>query len=84
MAAYLYGSMAKPGGGTPASDLDLLLVGDFKAKAEIRNAVSMVGERLERRVDTFLLSPEELEAGRRAGDEHVRAALAGVRLFGQV
>lgn len=84
MAAYLYGSMAKPGGGTPASDLDLLLVGDFNAKAEVRNAVSMIGERLERRVDSFLLSPEELEAGRRAGDEHVRAALSGVRLFGQV
>lgn len=84
MAAYLYGSMAAPGRGTPGSDIDLLLVGDFKNKAAVREAVSTLGERLERRVDAFLLSPEELEAGRRSGDAHVRAALAGVRLFGEV
>lgn len=31
-----------------------------------------------------ILSPEELEAGRLSGDEHALAALAGVRLFGEV
>lgn len=84
MAAYLYGSMAVPGRGTSKSDIDLLLIGDFKNKAAVREALSGIGERLERRVDAFLLSPEELEAGRRSGDAHVRAALAGVRLFGEV
>ena len=84
MAAYLYGSMAVPGRATPGSDIDLLLVGDFRNKVTVREAVGRIGERLERRVDAFLLSPEELEAGRRSGDAHVRAALAGVRLFGEV
>jgi hypothetical protein len=84
MAAYLYGSMAVPGKSTPGSDIDLLLVGDFKDKAAVREGVSGIGERLERRVDAFLLSPEELEAGRRSGDAHILAALAGVRLFGDV
>ena len=84
MAAYVYGSMAIPGKGTPRSDIDLLLVGDFADKAAAREAVGRLGERLERRIDAYLLSPEELEAGRTSGDPHVLAALAGVRLFGQV
>lgn len=84
MAAYLYGSMAEPGRGTPRSDIDILLVGDFRNKAAVREAVSAIGERLERRVDAFVLSPEELEGGRQSGDAHVMAALAGVRLFGQI
>lgn len=83
MAAYVYGSMATPGRGTPRSDIDLLLVGDFKDKAAVREAIGRLGERLERRVDAFLLSPEEVEEGRRNGDLHVLAALAGVRLFGE-
>jgi hypothetical protein len=84
MAAYIYGSMSVPGKGTPSSDLDLLLVGDFKDKAAVRGALSIVGERLGRRIDTFLLGPEELEAGRGSGDAHVRSALAGVRLLGEI
>ena len=50
----------------------------------MREAVNRMGERLERRMDAFLLSPEELEAGRQSGDTHVLAALSGVRLFGEV
>ena len=84
MAAFVYGSMATPGKGTPRSDIDLLLVGDFADKVAVREAVGRLGERLERRIDAYLLSPEEIEAGRAAGDPHVLAALAGVRLFGQV
>ena len=84
MAAYVYGSMAVPGRATPGSDIDLFLVGDFADKASVRDAVGRIGERLERRVDAFLLSPEELETGRRSQDAHVAAALAGVRLFGEV
>lgn len=84
VAAYVFGSMATPGAATHGSDIDLLIVGDFENKADVRAAVSVVGERLERRVDAFLLSPEEVESSRRSGDMRVAAALGGVRLFGQV
>jgi predicted nucleotidyltransferase len=84
MAAYLYGSLAVPGLSTPGSDIDLLLVGDFKDKVAVREALGALGDRLERRVDALLLDPEELVAARRAGDTQVWAALDGVRLFGEV
>ena len=84
MAAYLFGSVAVPGRATPRSDIDLLLVGDFEDEAAVREAVSRIGERLERRMDAFVLTAEELEAGRRSGDTHVQAALGGVRLFGEI
>ena len=61
-----------------------MVVGDFRDKAVVRAALSVLGERLERRVDAFLLSPEELEEGVRAGDPLVRAGLGGVRIFGDV
>jgi hypothetical protein len=83
MAACVYGSMATPGLATPRSDIDLLLVGDFPDKPAVREALDRLGERLERRIDAYLLSPEEVESGRREGDEHVLAAVAGVRLFGE-
>jgi hypothetical protein len=35
-------------------------------------------------MDLFLVSPEEVERGRAAGDAHLAAALAGVRIFGEV
>ena len=84
MAAYVYGSLATPGGGTPQSDLDILLVGDFQARGEARFALTPLGERLERRIDAFVLSPEELELGRAKQDPRVASALAGERLFGEV
>lgn len=83
-AAYVYGSMAIPGRATPESDLDLLVVGDFKDKDAVREAANGVGQRVARRVDVFLLTPEQLEADERTGDAHVRSALAGVRLLGHV
>jgi len=84
MVAFLYGSMAVPGRATPHSDLDLLLVGDFGDRASVREALSGLGERIGRRVDAFLLSPEEFERAREMSDPHVASALAGVRLFGEV
>ena len=84
LACYAYGSLATPGTARPQSDLDLMVVGDFRDKAVVRAALSVLGERLERRVDAFLLSPEELEEGVRAGDPLVRAGLGGVRIFGDV
>lgn len=83
-AAFVYGSMATPGRATAQSDLDLLVVGDFRDQDAVRGAVSTVGERIGRRIDALLLTPEQLEADRAKGDQHVRSALAGVRLFGEV
>lgn len=83
-AAFVYGSMAAPGQATAQSDLDLLVVGDFRDKDAVHAAVSTVGTQIGRRVDVFLMTPEQLEAGRARDDQHVRSALAGVRLFGEV
>ena len=83
-AAFVYGSMATPGQATAQSDLDLLVIGDFTDTDEVRTALSIVGEQIGRRIDAFLLTPVELEADRAKGDQHVRSALAGVRLFGEV
>jgi len=81
-AVYVYGSMATPGKARPGSDIDLLVVGDFD-RSVVQAAVSRVGDRIGRRVDAFVLTPEQLDAGRRKDDAHVRAALDGVRLLGQ-
>ena len=84
LACYLYGSLATPGTARAVSDVDLLVVGDFRDKADVREALSPIGERLERRIDAFVLTPEQLDEGIRSDDAHIRAALAGVRIFGQV
>jgi hypothetical protein len=49
----------------------------------MREAIGRLGERLERRVDAFLLRPEEVEEGRRNGDLHVLAALAAFASSGR-
>lgn len=84
IAAYAYGSLAIPGGGTPDSDLDLLLVGDVKDRPRLIEALAELGGRLARHIDPFILSPEDLDRGTNSGDEHIASALAGVRLFGSV
>lgn len=82
MAGVVYGSLAKPGGGTRASDLDILLVGDVRDRERLVNDFAELGSRLARHVDPFILTPEQFERARRRGDEHVASALSGVRLFG--
>lgn len=81
---YAYGSLAEPGGGRRNSDLDLLIVGDIKDRAAMIERLTAIGGRLNRTIDSFILSPEQFEGGKRRGDRHVASALAGVRLLGNV
>ena len=81
---YAYGSMTQSGGGTRASDLDLLIVGDVKDRAAMIEQLAKVGARLNRVVDPLILSPEQLEHGKVGRDPHVIAALDGVRVMGSV
>jgi len=81
---YAYGSLAHPGGGTRSSDLDLLIVGDIKDRAVMSDRLTSVGERLDRVIDAFILTPEQFERGKEQGDRHIASALAGVRVMGTV
>lgn len=81
---YAYGSLAQPGGGTRRSDLDLLIIGDVKDRAGISERLATLGERLNRVIDPFILTPEQFERGKRQRDPHVTSALGGVRVMGSV
>ncbi len=81
---YAYGSLAKPGGGSRNSDLDLLIVGDVKDRASMIERLTAVGTRLNRVIDPFVLSPEQFERARGRQDQHVASALAGVRIMGNL
>lgn len=83
-AVFAYGSLSHPGGGGPGSDLDLLIVGDVKDKADLTYRLIQVGTRIGRAIDPFVLSPEQLESARKSGDSHVASALSGVRLLGSI
>lgn len=83
-AVFAYGSVSRPGGASPQSDLDLLIVGDVKDKADLTYRLVSVGVRIGRAIDPFVLSPEQLDSARSSGDSHVASALAGVRLFGSI
>ncbi len=83
-AAFAYGSLARPGGGTANSDLDLLLVGDIKDRSVLMDELMGLGVRLHRRIDPFVLSPEQFERARAQADPQVAAALSGVRIMGSV
>lgn len=81
---YAYGSLAQPGGGTRRSDLDLLIVGDVEDRAAVSERLATVGERLNRVIDPFILTPEQFERGKRRRDRHLASALGGVRVMGSV
>ncbi len=81
---YAYGSLAKPGGGSPSSDLDLMIVGDIRDRERLSECLDALGVRLQRRIDPFVLTPEAFERAKARGDLHVAAALAGVRIMGDV
>ena len=84
VAAYAYGSLATPGGGTRDSDLDLMLVGDVRNKGQVTERLEELGSRLARHLDPFILTPEQFARAGRRRDEHVASALRGVRIFGDV
>lgn len=81
---YAYGSLALPGGGTRSSDLDLLIVGDVKDPSAMSERLALVGQRLNRVIDPFILTPEQFERGKERRDSHVASALGGVRVMGSV
>ena len=81
---YAYGSLARPGGGTRDSDLDLFIVGDIKDRAALIARLTSVGTRLNRVIDPFVLSPEQFERAKQQRDEHVASALAGIRVMGNL
>lgn len=83
-AVFAYGSLARAGGGSPASDLDLLIVGDIKDRAALVDRLAGVGASFGRAIDPFILDPTRFEQARRKHDAHVESALAGVRLLGAV
>ena len=83
-AVYAYGSLARPGGGTRHSDLDLLVVGDVKDRQSLIGKLSLAGARIGRAIDPFILTPEQLAEARAKADSHVLSALAGIRLLGNV
>jgi predicted nucleotidyltransferase len=83
-AVFAYGSLAEPGGGTRSSDLDLMIVGDVRDRAAMTERLVKVGERLNRTIDPFVITPEQLESAKQEGDLHVASALGGVRLMGRV
>jgi hypothetical protein len=83
-AVFAYGSLALPGGGTAGSDLDLLIVGDIADRDALTERLAVLGARIGRSIDPFILTPEQLDRAVRAHDPHVESALAGVRITGTV
>ena len=79
---FAYGSLARPGGGSAHSDLDLLIVGDIKDRASLVDRLARVGASLGRAIDPFVLDPIRFEQAKRKHDAHVESALAGVRILG--
>ena len=85
-AAYAYGSLSRPGGGNPGSDLDLMLVVAFR-DAEARAAMAsdlalFLSGRLHRPIDPWILAPKESEDLHREQDPHLVEAANGVRIMG--
>jgi hypothetical protein len=83
-AVFAYGSLALPGGGNAGSDLDLLIVGDIADRDALVERLAVLGARIGRSIDPFILTPEQFDQATREHDAHVESALAGVRIMGAV
>jgi hypothetical protein len=83
-AVFAYGSLAKPGGGNAGSDLDLLIVGDIADRDALTERLAVLGARIGRSIDPFILTPEQFDRATREHDPHIESALAGVRIMGTV
>jgi hypothetical protein len=83
-AVFAYGSLAEPGGGNAGSDLDLLIVGDIADRDALTERLAVLGGRIGRSIDPFILTPEQFDRSSREHDPHVESALAGVRVMGTV
>jgi hypothetical protein len=83
-AVFAYGSLARPGGGNVGSDLDLLLVGDIEDRDALIERLAVLGARIGRAIDPFILTPEQFDQSVRENNPHVESALAGIRILGTV
>jgi hypothetical protein len=83
-AVFAYGSLVLAGGGTAGSDLDLLIVGDIADRDALTERLAVLGARIGRSIDPFILTPEQFDQASRKHDPHVESALAGVRIMGTV
>jgi predicted nucleotidyltransferase len=83
-AVFAYGSLARPGGGNAGSDLDLLIIGDIADRDAFIERLAVLGARIGRSIDPFILTPEQFDRATREHDPHVESALAGVRIMGTV
>ena len=85
-AAYAYGSLSRPRGGNPGSDLDLMLVVAFRdeeARAAMASDLALfLSGRLHRPIDPWILAPKEAEDLHREQDPHLVEAANGVRIMG--
>ena len=83
-AVFAYGSLALPGGGSEGSDLDLLIIGDIADRDAFIERLAVLGARIGRSIDPFILTPEQFDRATREHDPHVESALTGVRIIGTV
>ena len=83
-AVFAYGSLARAGGGNAGSDLDLLIVGDIADRDALVERLAVLGARIGRSIDPFILTPEQFDQATRDHDPHVESALSGVRIVGTV
>ena len=83
-AVFAYGSLVLAGGGTAGSDLDLLIVGDIADRDALVERLAVLGARIGRSIDPFILTPEQFDQATRDHDPHVESALSGVRIVGTV
>jgi predicted nucleotidyltransferase len=80
LAAFVYGSIAK-GSDHARSDLDLLVVGDKLAYADVYALLQRAEERLARPVNPTVMSPSEWKQKRARRDSFVARVAAQSKLF---
>ena len=88
MAVFVYGSMARAGGGRRDSDVDLLIVGRFPhAEAQRKLQLDLVDLGMKgygRRFDALMVSPEAARAGLESNNPYlVHAIKEGVLIRGE-
>lgn len=79
-AAFVYGSLAK-GSDTAASDIDLMVISDEVAYADLFSVASDAERRLGRKVSPTVYSPAELRQKAAGGNEFVLRLLEQPKIF---
>lgn len=77
--SIVYGSVAK-GSDTAASDIDLLIVADGVTLEEIYRVLAPVEEKLGRKINPTLYTPEEFEDRKAVGNPFLSRVLSGEHL----